>query len=166
MAELIHPIPPVYRADAHTLILGSFPSVVSRAGMFYYHHPQNRFWRVLAAVFEAELPQTVEEKKALLLQNRLALWDAVGRCEICGSRDGSIRNVQPNDVCALLAETEIARIFCNGTAAYDCYTRNLLPQTGIPAVRLPSTSPANAAWSLPRLIAAWRVLRSEEMQGG
>ncbi len=159
MQQLVHPIPPLYDSRADTLILGSFPSVKSRQAAFFYHHPQNRFWRVLAALYDAPLPQTIPEKKALILENRLALWDAIGQCEIEGSQDGSIRAVVPNDLTALMQETCIQRIFCNGAAAYTYYVRDLQEKTGIAAVRLPSTSPANAAWTLPRLIEAWSVLR-------
>lgn len=158
MSRIVHPIPPLYRPDSETLILGSFPSVKSREGAFFYHHPQNRFWRVIAAVTRSPVPQTIAEKTALLLDHRLALWDSIGSCEIIGSQDSSIRNVVPNDVGSILEQTDVCRIFCNGATAHQYYQRYIQPQTGMPATKLPSTSPANANWSLERLIAAWSVI--------
>ena len=156
--RILHPIPPLYCADSRTLILGSFPSVKSRQGQFFYHHPQNRFWRVIAAVTHSPLPQTIEEKKQLILCNRLALWDSIGSCEIIGSQDSSIRNVIPNDVGEILRRSDICQIFCNGATAHRYYQVYIQPQTGIEAVKLPSTSPANAAWSLERLVETWSVI--------
>ena len=155
----IHPIPPVYDAHSTVLILGSFPSVKSRETGFFYGHAQNRFWRVTAAVFGCPVPATIPEKRAFLLGNRIALWDVLASCEIDGSADASIRDVCPNDLAPILAAAPITRIFTNGAAADALYTHWQLPIVGIPAVRLPSTSPANAAWSLERLIDAWRVIR-------
>lgn len=155
-----HPIPPVWDENCTVLILGSFPSEKSREGMFFYHHPQNRFWKTLAAVYGAEVPQTVEEKKVFLLSKHIALWDSIESCEIAGSSDSSIKNAVPNDIASLLDHTQIKRVFCNGAVSYDCYCRYILPQTGIRAQKLPSTSPANAAWSLERLTAAWSVVKT------
>lgn len=155
----IHPIPPVYDAHSTVLILGSFPSVKSRETGFFYGHAQNRFWRVTAAVFGCPVPATIPKKRAFLLKNRIALWDVLAACDIDGSADASIRDVCPNDLAPILAAAPITRIFTNGAAADALYTRYLLQTVGIPAVRLPSTSPANAAWSLERLIDAWRVIR-------
>lgn len=158
MEAISHPIPPIYDANAEVLILGSFPSVKSREGQFFYHHPQNRFWKVLAAVTHAPVPQSVEEKKTFLLHNRIALWDTVQHCEITGSADSSIRNVVPNDLRPILEATGLRRIYCNGTTAYRLYLRYLYPELQIMPVKLPSTSPANAAWSLERLIEAWQQI--------
>lgn len=155
----IHPIPPVYDAHSTVLILGSFPSVKSRETGFFYGHAQNRFWRVTAAVFGCPVPATIPEKRAFLLGNRIALWDVLAACDIDGSADASIRDVCPNDLAPILAAAPITRIFTNGAAADALYTRYLLQTVGIPAVRLPSTSPANAAWSLERLIDAWKIIR-------
>ena len=155
----IHPIPPVYDAHSTVLILGSFPSVKSRETGFFYGHAQNRFWRVPAAVFGCPVPATIPEKRAFLLGNRIALWDVLAACDIDGSADASIRDVCPNDLAPILAAAPITRIFTNGAAADALYTRYLLQTVGIPAVRLPSTSPANAAWSLERLIDAWKIIR-------
>ncbi len=155
----IHPIPPVYDAHSTVLILGSFPSVKSRETGFFYGHAQNRFWRVTAAVFGCPVPATIPEKRAFLLKNRIALWDVLAACDIDGSADASIRDVCPNDLAPILAAAPITRIFTNGAAADALYTHYLLQTVGIPAVRLPSTSPANAAWSLERLIDAWKIIR-------
>lgn len=155
----IHPIPPVYDAHSTVLILGSFPSVKSRETGFFYGHAQNRFWRVTAAVFGCPVPATIPEKRAFLLGNRIALWDVLAACDIDGSADASIQDVCPNDLAPILAAAPITRIFTNGAAADALYTRYLLQTVGIPAVRLPSTSPANAAWSLERLIDAWKIIR-------
>ena len=157
--QQVHPIPPVFDADSTVLVLGSFPSVKSRESGFFYGHAQNRFWRVTAAVFGCPVPVTIPEKRAFLLQNHVALWDVIASCDIDGSSDASIKNVRPNDLAPLLAASKITHIFTNGATADALYTRWQFPATGIPAVRLPSTSPAKAAWSLDRLIDAWRVIR-------
>ncbi len=157
--QQVHPIPPVFDADSTVLVLGSFPSVKSRESGFFYGHAQNRFWRVTAAVFGCPVPVTIPEKRAFLLQNHVALWDVIASCDIDGSSDASIKNVRPNDLAPLLAASKITHIFTNGATADALYTHWQFPATGIPAVRLPSTSPANAAWSLDRLIDAWRVIR-------
>ena len=154
-----HPFPPLFGPDSDTLILGSFPSVKSREAMFFYGHPQNRFWRVLAALYGESVPQTVNEKKALILSHRLALWDSIASCEITGSSDASIRNAVPTDLSTILANSNVTRIFCNGAQSYKIYCTYQLPRTGIEAVKLPSTSPANAACSLEKLIEAWRIIR-------
>lgn len=153
---LIHPIPPVYSRASHTLILGSFPSPESRRRAFFYGNLQNRFWRVLAAVYSRPVPDSVAEKRALVLSCGLALWDVVASCEIAGASDSTIKRVLPNDIDALISNTSVKRVFCNGQKAGALYARFVLPKTGLPAVQLPSTSPANASWSLERLIEAWR----------
>ena len=156
---IIHPIPPFYAEGAHVLILGSFPSVKSRESGFFYGHPQNRFWRVLAAVFEDTVPDTVEAKKAFLTAHGIALWDVIASCRIEGSADSSIRDVIPNDIASLLKLHDIRAIFTNGKTAHALYEKHIYPSLGIPAICLPSTSPANAAWSAERLTAAWYTLR-------
>jgi hypoxanthine-DNA glycosylase len=153
----IHPFPPLYDENARVLILGSFPSAASRATGFFYGHPQNRFWRVLAALLGEDAPRTVEEKAALALRGRVALWDVVAGCEIAGSSDASITNVRANDLRAILAGAEIRAIFCNGGTAYKWYGRLLREPLGREAVCLPSTSPANARWTAERLTEAWRA---------
>ena len=137
------------------LILGSFPSVKSREQQFFYGHPQNRFWRVLAAILGAPVPRTVEEKKALVLCNRHALWDTIASCEIAGSPDASITNVVPNDLRPILGGADIRAIFCNGGTSYRWYNRLLRGELGKDAALLPSTSPANARWTAEMLADAW-----------
>ena len=156
---LIHPIPPLWREDSELLILGSFPSVKSREAMFFYGHPQNRFWRVMAAVWDDAFPQTVDERRAFLLRHRIAACDVIACCEIVGSSDASIRSAAANDIRPILAGAPIRAIYVNGRMAEKLYRAHIEPLTGRPAVALPSTSPANAAWSLERLIEAWRVIR-------
>lgn len=158
MEVIVHPLPPLYDRDSAVLILGSFPSVASRQTCFFYGHPQNRFWQVIAAVTGQRAPHSVEEKKQLILSNHLALWDVIGQCRITGSQDSSIRQVVPNDIRPILAETGLRRIFCNGATAMRYYEKYILPDTGLRAVQLPSTSPANAVWSLDRLVEAWRQI--------
>lgn len=158
MSRIIHTIPPVCDPESRILILGSFPSIKSRESGFFYGHPQNRFWRVLATLLEEPLPPTVEKKTALLHRHGIALWDVIASCEITGSSDSSIRNVTPNDVASLLRSTPIEKIFVNGKTAERLYIRYLEPRLGIRAAALPSTSPANAAWTLPRLVDAWKIL--------
>ncbi len=156
---IIHPIPPLFAEDSKTLILGSFPSVKSREAEFFYGHPQNRYWAVVAAVFGYEKPETIEEKKKLVLSNKLAMWDVIGECEIEGSADSTIRNVTANDLSVILENCPIERIFVNGKTAEKYYNKYTYPKTGIKAICLPSTSPANAAWKLDRLIEAWKIIK-------
>lgn len=153
---LSHPFTPVYDEHAEILILGTFPSVKSRENQFYYGHPQNRFWKVLAAVFQDPVPVIIEEKKAFLLKYHIALWDVIATCEITGSADSSITNATPNDIAGLLTKAPIRKICCNGTKAFELYKKYVEPQTARTAVKLPSTSPANAAWTLDKLIAEWK----------
>lgn len=154
----IHPIPPIYDENSKILILGSFPSVKSREENFYYGHPQNRFWKVMAAVFNTPIPQSVEEKKAFLYKHGIALWDVIASCEIEGSADSSIRNVVPNDLSEILRKADIQRIFLNGRTTEKYFDKYLKKSIDTEVACLPSTSPANAAWSLERLSAAWRII--------
>lgn len=158
-----HNIEPLYNADSEILILGSFPSVKSREGQFFYHHPQNRYWKVMAAVTGWPVPETIEEKKKMILDNLIAMWDVIASCEITGSSDSSIKNVVPNDIGGLIKETKIKKIYTNGATAHKYYRKYIKEKIGIEAVQLPSTSPANAAWSLERLIEAWgKELRASD----
>ena len=150
-----HTIPPVFDGNSEILILGSFPSVKSRKAAFFYGHPQNRFWKVLAAVFEVSPPSDNEEKKEFLLNHKIALWDVIASCDIDGSADATIRNVHPNDVSLILNNAPIRRIIVNGKTAEKYYNRYLLPVLGRSAVCLPSTSPANATVSFERLVESW-----------
>lgn len=156
--HLRHGFGPVYDGRSRVLILGSFPSAMSRAQQFYYGHPRNRFWPVLAAVLDEPTPRTVEEKRALALRRGVALWDAIEECDIVGSSDSSIRNAVPTDLPRILRAADIRAVFVNGTAAERVYRRWQRPLTGLEARYLPSTSPANAAWSLARLVEAWKVI--------
>ncbi len=154
-----HPIPPVFDKDSRILILGSFPSVRSREAGFFYGHPQNRFWKVAAFVFGEETPKTTEEKKAFLLRNHIAVWDVIASCDIEGSADSSIRNVVPNDLEVILKTADIREIYVNGKTAYRYYQKYTGEMTGRPAVCLPSTSPANAAWTFGKLADAWKIIK-------
>ena len=156
---------PVYDPNSSVLILGSFPSVRSREVNFFYGHPQNRFWPLLARLLEAEVPASVEGKKELVLKNGIALWDTIEECDIIGSSDSSIRNVIPTDIMRVLSSADIRQIYCNGTTSYSLFLKYLLPVCGRTPVKLPSTSPANAAWSLDRLCGEWsRILEYILMQ--
>lgn len=150
-----HPFPPLYDENSQILILGSFPSVKSREVKFFYGHPQNRFWKVVANVFDEKIPETIEDKKSLILKNHLALWDVISECEITGSSDASIKNAKANDISKILKDSSIKKIIVNGKTAGRLYIKYIEPVTGIKAVVMPSSSPANAAWSLDRLIEAW-----------
>ncbi len=158
--QLSHEFSPVYNKDSRLLILGTFPSVKSREQHFYYGHPQNRFWNILAAITKEPLPESVQDKQQLLLSHHIALWDVIQSCEIIGSSDSSIRNVVPSDIAGLLPHTSIQAIFGNGNKAcqlFDKYAATTLsdfPERNI-IHKLPSTSPANASWTLPRLTAYW-----------
>lgn len=160
--SVLHPFPPVADAGCHTLILGSFPSVKSREDGFFYGHPQNRFWRVLAAVYGEDVPADIPAKKALLLRHGLALWDVIASCEIVGSSDASVRNAVPVDIAHVTEAAPIRRVICNGALSAKLYRKHLQPITGIAALTAPSTSPANAAWSLEKLTAAWGALLKDK----
>ena len=159
--HVTHTFEPVFDKKSKVLILGSFPSVKSRENNFYYGHPQNRFWKVLARIFEVDVPQTIEDKKAFLLAHGIAVWDVIESCTIVGSSDTSIRDVVVNDFSKLLKKSSVDKIYVNGTKAYELYHRYAEIETGIKAIKLPSTSSANAAWSLEKLCEAWRQIRNE-----
>lgn len=158
LQTVVHTIPPLYDRHSRVLLLGSIPSPKSREVGFFYGHSQNRFWRVLAAVLGEEMPQTIDEKRAMCLKHHVALWDTIARCDIVGASDTSIRNAVPNDIGKLVRESEITRIFATGGKSAELYRKLIEPQLHIPITQLPSTSPANAAWSLERLIEAYRVI--------
>ena len=158
LQTVVHNIPPLYDSTSRVLLLGSIPSPKSREVGFFYGHPQNRFWRVLAAVLGEDMPQTIEQKRMLCLSHHIALWDTIAQCDIAGASDTSIKNAIPNDIGRLLRETEITRIFATGGKSAQLYRKLVEPQTHVPITQLPSTSPANAAWSLEQLIDAYRVI--------
>ena len=153
-----HPIPPVWDACSRVLILGTMPSPKSREQGFYYAHPQNRFWRVLAALFGEPVPQGMQQRKAFALRHGIAMWDVLASCEICGAADSSIRNPIPNDMISLLEQTEIQAVFTTGATAFRLYQKLCLPQTGLPAIALPSTSPANCRMSFDALCREYRKI--------
>ena len=156
-----HPFGPLYNQHSRILILGSFPSVRSREQQFFYGHPQNRFWKVIAALYGQETPATIPEKKELILGHGLALWDSIASCVITGSSDASIRDVRANNLRIILDSSPIERIFCNGRKSYEMYQKYIQNDIQREAVCLPSTSPANAQFSLDRLIAAWAVIKGQ-----
>ena len=153
--HICHTFSPVYDEHSKILILGSLPSVKSREAGFYYGHPQNRFWKVLAAVLSCPVSVSIQEKKEMLLEHRIALWDVIESCDIVGSSDSSIKNVVPADVGMLLEKAAIDRIYANGKKAESLYRKYIFPKTKMPVTALPSTSPANAAWSLEKLAEMW-----------
>lgn len=156
-----HGFGPVYNKDSEILILGSFPSVKSREGQFYYHHPQNRFWKVLSRIWEEEVPDSIEKKKNMLIRNHIAVFDVIESCDIIGSSDSSIKNVKPADLEEILKTAKIRNIYVNGGKAESLYKKYCESLTKIKAVKLPSTSPANAAWNLERLIEAWSIIKEK-----
>ena len=157
--RLDHPFAPVWDEHSRVLILGSFPSVKSREENFFYGHPQNRFWRVVSAVLGCPKPNTVEEKQSMLLTHGIALWDVIASCAIEGSADASITDAVPNDLAPIFAAADIRAVYCNGSAAWALYQKHILPVLGRAAVKLPSTSPANARWTIEKLTEAWSVIR-------
>lgn len=155
---IIHPIPPLFDRNSEILILGSFPSVKSREECFFYGHPQNRFWKIVARVLNEETPVTIQEKTDMMLKHRIAVWDIIHSCEIEGSADSTIKNVVPNDLSIILRNADIKRIYVNGRKAEAMYKKYTEKQTGIKAIVLPSTSPANAAWNEDRLFEEWKQI--------
>lgn len=154
--KLSHILGPVFDENSKVLILGTFPSVKSRESRFFYGHPQNRFWRLLAGLTDRPVPETIEEKKKFLLESRIAVWDVIAECEIIGSSDSSIKNVVPADLRIVLDHAPIRRIFANGGKAYELYRKYSYPSLGREIVKLPSTSPANASYQMERLLKAWQ----------
>lgn len=152
----VHEFGPVYDEESEILILGSFPSVKSREMNFYYGHPQNRFWKLLAALYETKEPGSIPEKKAFLIRRRIAVWDVIESCDITGSSDSSIRNVKVNDIGRILGEAKIRTIYANGKKAGQLYQKYVEPKTKRSIVGLPSTSPANAAFGMERLMESWK----------
>lgn len=150
-----HTFEPVFDEKSNVLILGSFPSIKSREEQFYYGHPQNRFWKILSNLTKEKLPITIEEKRAMLLRNHIAIWDVVASCDIIGSSDSSIKNVEPAPINNILKQAPIQRIYVNGVTAYKLYKKYCEKETKREAIKLPSSSPANAAWSLERLTDYW-----------
>lgn len=155
---MIHPIPPVFNNDSKILILGSFPSVKSRESGFFYGHPQNRFWKVIADVLGSDVPKSIEEKTQFLIENKIALWDVIAQCEIIGSADSTIANEIANDITPILESADIQAIFTNGKKAFELFNRKIKPAIGRDSIYLPSTSPANAAFSQEKLKEKWKII--------
>lgn len=153
-----HTFEPVYDENSKVLILGSFPSVKSREQNFYYGHPRNRFWQVISNLTETELPTTIEEKKEMLLKNNIAIWDVIKSCVIKGSSDSSIKNVVVNDITEVVKNSKIDRIFANGDKSFKLY-KKYCSDVDIEIEKLPSTSPANAAFSIEKLVDEWNVIK-------
>lgn len=151
-----HEFPAVYDRGSRVLLLGSIPSPKSREVGFYYGHPQNRFWKVLAAVLGESVPETIPQKKAMLKKHHIALWDVLESCTIVGASDTSIEDAVPNKISELVKATRVERIFCTGTTAHKLYQKYCAADVGIDAERLPSTSPANCAVSFEKLVEAYR----------
>lgn len=156
--QIKHMFPPVFDKDSKVLILGTFPSVKSREQQFFYGHPQNRFWKIIAAVTGEKVPEEIAEKKELLLKHRIAIWDVIESCDITGSSDNSIKNVIPADLSVILDYCRIEKIYANGAKAYQLYQKYTFPITKREIIQLPSSSPANAAYSMERLLTHWNVI--------
>ena len=158
--HIIHPFEPLFDENAEILILGSLPSVKSREQGFFYGHKQNRFWRLMARLYGEAEPayDDIEAKKAIILNNHIALWDSIYSCDIIGSSDSSIKNVVPTDLKRVVEQSHVRRVYCNGSTSGKYYEKYHEARLGIRAVTLPSTSPANAAWTLERLTEAWSVV--------
>ena len=153
-----HEFEPVFDENSKVLVLGTLPSVKSRENNFYYGHPQNRFWKLIAALCDEDIvPQTIEEKRKILLKHHIAVWDVISECDIIGSSDSSIKNVVPADLSVILDNTDIDRIYANGGKAYELYMKYQYGKIGREIIKLPSTSPANAAYSLERLLEFWQM---------
>lgn len=156
--HIVHPFTPLYDENSEILILGSLPSVKSREQKFFYGHPQNRFWKVMAKILSEEVPVTIEEKSAMLHKHHIALWDTIYSCDIIGSSDSSIKNVVPTDLKPIIEGSKIKRVYCNGATSGKYYKKYQQKVLGIEAQVLPSTSPANAAYSVERLVENWRII--------
>ena len=156
--KITHEFDPVFNTSSEILILGSFPSVKSREQQFYYGYERNRFWAILSSLFYEPLPSSIAEKKVLLLKHHIALWDVIWQCDIEGSSDSSISNVVPNNLSVILDAAPIKQIYGNGAKAYELYYRYQYPSTKREMIKLPSTSPANAAWTFPKLLHAWNTI--------
>lgn len=161
LERIEHPLPPLFNTESEILLLGSFPSVKTREANFFYGHPQNRFWPLLSELLAVDPPLRAAEAaraREVLLAHKIALWDTIYACRIKGSSDASIREVEPTDLKAIVEASRIHHIFCNGGTSYKYYKQYQDAQIGLPVTKLPSTSPANAAWTMARLKEAWQVI--------
>ena len=164
-----HPFKPIFDENSKILILGSFPSVISRKLGFYYANPQNRFWHVLAGILNTPLPKSMDEKINFLLAHRIAIYDAAISCEIKGSSDAKMTAVVPVNLEPIFSVARVVQVFANGGKAHEIcekYLKNqILNATGKEVVKLPSTSPANANFSFERLVREWMVV-AEALKDG
>lgn len=156
--HIVHPFAPFYDENSAVLVVGSFPSVASRADGFYYGNVHNRFWKVLAAVFCDNVPNQIPEKKAFLARHKIALYDAVRECTISGSSDSSIRDVVPSDIESIVKNSKVKKIFANGKTSAKFFEKYQSEKLCKMLEVLPSTSPANASFSLEKLVESWKVL--------
>lgn len=157
--HVVHGFGPVFDRNSKVLILGSMPSVKSREQQFYYGHPQNRFWKLAAALCDRRVPDTIDEKRLMLLGHRIAVWDVISECEIIGSSDASLKNVIPTDLSVIFAACDIKGVFANGAAAARIYKQYQMKKVGREIIKLPSTSPANAACSFDDLLSEWKIIK-------
>ena len=153
-----HLFEPVFNHESRVLILGTMPSPKSRELGFYYGHPRNRFWHVMADIFKEPYPETTQEKIAFCHRNHVAVWDVLKSCEISGADDNSIKNPVPNDMNEILSQAPIQAVFATGTKASTLYQKYCYPLTGIPIITLPSTSPANCGTSYEKLREAYLTI--------
>lgn len=156
--HVTHEFPALFDRDSRVLMLGSIPSPKSREVGFYYGHPQNRFWKVIAAVLHEDVPETIAQKKAMLTKHHIALWDVLESCTIVGASDTSIEDAVPNKIGELVKASKVMRIFCTGATAHKLFQKYCAKEVGIDAIKLPSTSPANCAVSLDKLVEAYKEI--------
>lgn len=155
--KVIHEFKPIYDNKSKILILGTMPSIKSRANKFYYSNPTNRFFKIMESLFNTKLLSN-DDKKAFLLKNKIALWDVCKECDILASSDSSIKNIIPNDISIILNSAPIKAIFTTGKTAYKLYQKYIFPTTKIEAISLPSSSSANASYSLDKLINEYQII--------
>ena len=160
MTKVYHELEPIYDSDSKILILGSIPSVQSRKYGFYYSHPKNRFWKILSIILDEKMPLNKDEKIKLLLKHKIALWDVIKKCDINGSSDLSIKNVECNDINKIIKESKVKIIFTTGRVAKKLYDKYCFEETLVDAIYLPSTSPANCKLSDDDIITEYKKIIS------
>lgn len=156
---IVHPLEAEFDENSRILILGSFPSVKTREYGFFYGNKQNRFWKLLSLIFEDEIGEKIEDKKEFLHRHQIALWDVIYKCDIIGSSDSSIKNVEPTDLSKIIKTARIKNIYCNGGLSYELYKKYQRKNLVMDAFKLPSTSPANARYSLEDLFDSWKIIK-------
>lgn len=161
MAEyerIVHPLEPLYDKNSKIIVLGSFPSVKTREYGFFYGHPQNRFWKIMEVLFDCDLDKSIDERKNFMLEHNIAMWDTIYACDIVGSSDASIKNVVPTPLSDIVENSNIEAAFCNGATSYKYFKKYHEENLHIKSFKLPSTSPANARYSLDDLVSEWKIL--------